>query len=131
VKKLPKPIKTRSEINLRLGIKSSLPKINELIGLFLSLYVVNEDKCKLHYSTENNGQINIVNELMDKLNNFFSYQITKSNTNNFNELINVTPLFKTHCKSYLIYIGSLVKLLLMMILFLAQKNEAAEIGTIK
>ena len=57
----PQPIKQREELNLRLGIKSSLSQLRAVIASLYVIYIANGKQSKIIYSEEisNNGLVSI------------------------------------------------------------------------
>ena len=49
----PQSLKFRDELNLRQGIKSSLPDMKGLISLCVVLYIANGKKSSIEYCVEN------------------------------------------------------------------------------
>lgn len=58
----PNPIKQREELNLRLGIKSSLSQLRPVIASLYALYCANDRKVRFQYSQEinSNGFVSIL-----------------------------------------------------------------------
>lgn len=99
MKVFPNNIIERSEINLRLGIKSSLPDVYQFLGTFISFYLVNSENSVLEYSTENGNDIVIVDNLYELLENFFHDNIVEHTITDFRERINSTPFFKSQIEA--------------------------------
>ena len=94
MKVLPNSLKSRSEINYRHGIKSSLSELTKLIGLVISLYEINAQKPVLEYcSKDSTGRIFIQHSSLEALKNFFQKQIENSVNGDFEGFVNANPLF--------------------------------------
>jgi hypothetical protein len=72
---LPNQMKEHSPVNPKLGIKSSLPKIDELILLTILLWKVNNNKSEVIYSFEDNKVIKIDNDVLSNILGFFNSDI--------------------------------------------------------
>lgn len=72
---LPNQMKEHSPVNPKLGIKSSLPKIDELILLTILLWKVNNNKSEVIYSFEDNNAIKIDNDVLSNILEFFNSDI--------------------------------------------------------
>ena len=90
---LPEPIIERDDINLRLDIKSSIPKMKEFLGTYFTFYFISNEKDSLEYSIANANKIVIKSELLEKLNDFFSEQLAQSNIISIEDKINESPFF--------------------------------------
>lgn len=99
MKVLPEPITDRPEINLRLGIKSSLPKIKEFLSTYIVFYLVSGEIDTLEYSIPSDNKIVIKTELLEDLNNFFSYQLNESGIENIESYINKSPFFESQLEA--------------------------------
>lgn len=69
---LPKQIKEYSPVNPKLGIKSSLPNIEELILLTILLWKTNNEKAELIYCYEDGNNIKIDNNVLENILTFFN-----------------------------------------------------------
>ena len=93
MKVYPQPITKREELNLRQGIKSSLPEIQELFSITFALYLANDEPDVLPYSVTNENGIVIENQALTKLLAFFSEELQQNDKQKFINVINQTPLF--------------------------------------
>jgi len=94
MKVLPERKIERDELNLRLGIKSSLPKVQEFLGTYLSFYLIYDDIDSLDYSEVNGNSIKIKREVLELLNTFFEEQLDASGIDSIEEKINNGPFLK-------------------------------------
>lgn len=69
---LPNQIKEYSPVNPKLGIKSSLPNIEELILLTILLWKTNNEKTELIYCYEDGNSIKIDNNVLANILTFFN-----------------------------------------------------------
>lgn len=94
----PKSLTNRDELNLRQGIKSSLPKMEQLVATIYTLFKISNTS-SLEYSEEYNSQsktaIRLITQLNQPLSTFFQNQLTLSTTNESDFLLsfNASPLF--------------------------------------
>lgn len=92
MKVYPNSTKEREDLNLRQGIKSSLPEMKALIALSFVLFEVNNGKSTLAYNEENTiGSTVIKSYLFEKIEFFFKNQLRDSVT--FKNELNRNPLF--------------------------------------
>lgn len=92
----PLPLKQRDELNLRLGIKSSLSQLRPVLASLYVLYCANDKNVRFQYSQEkqsNNGFISIIldSSLKEKVNKFYS--------NNYSQYIENSPLFTSQLEA--------------------------------
>ena len=85
----PQPLKNREELNLRLGIKSSLPHFRAVVASVYMLFIANDKKSELVYSEEyqDSGvyKLRLPEMLVDKLVEKFGDELSKK--------IESSPLF--------------------------------------
>jgi hypothetical protein len=93
MKVTPKSISERPEINLRMGIKSSLPKTEETLGTLISLYLANDEESEIVYGEERNTHLQISAEIYSKMETYFTTQIANSGVQNLKEEVNKSPLY--------------------------------------
>ncbi|MEA5458057.1 AAA family ATPase [Arcicella sp. LKC2W] len=99
MKLYPNATKYREDLNLRQGIKSSLPEMKALIALSFVLYEVNNRKSNIAYNQENSitGVTKIKDDIKNKVARFFTLQNLNTNATtqkvNIVEEINKNPLF--------------------------------------
>jgi len=101
MKVLPEQKIERDELNLRLGIKSSLPKIKEFLGTYLSFYLTSNDIDSLNYSDfdVNENSIKIKSQILTKLDTFFEEQLESTGMETIEEKINNSPFFKSQIEA--------------------------------
>lgn len=101
----PKNIVNREELNLRLGIKCSLPDINKLLAVFYSIYAATKKSeivfCVEYSNSNNKIAIKLKEEYESLIFNFFDSQINSEgiDKNVFLEYFNNSPLFTQHIES--------------------------------
>ncbi len=69
----PQTVTQYDKIDLKLGIKSSLPKVKPTLALLLLLWEANDKPSRLDYSEQNGDKIQLKEEISDKL---YSYLCT-------------------------------------------------------
>lgn len=88
----PSQVKERNELNLRLGIKSSLSQLRSVIASLYVIYVANDKKAQVTYSEESiNGGLTTIkldSNLAQLIDNRFHTTAEKVSS-----LVNKTPLF--------------------------------------
>lgn len=99
MKVLPEPKIEREELNLRLGIKSSLPKIKEFLGTYLSFYLIYDDIDVLDYSEIDGNSIKIKRDILELLNTFFLEQLATAEKDSIEEKINQSPFFESQIEA--------------------------------
>lgn len=126
---LPNSITPREELNLRLGIKCSLPKSNQLFAGLYVIYTVS-DVSSLEYAEEydNAGKIAIKlkTALEEPIIGFFEEQLEESDIEASVLIsdLNSTPLFKQHLESLQVALQLYWKL--GEITFVADRGNTAE-----
>ncbi len=94
----PKSLTNRDDLNLRQGIKSSLPNMEQLVATIYTLFKISTTS-SLEYSEEYNSQsktaIRLISQLNQPLSTFFQNQLTSSSTSesDFLSIFNESPLF--------------------------------------
>lgn len=92
----PQPIKQREELNLRLGIKSSLSQLRAVIASLYVIYKANEKQSKIIYSEEisNNGLVSIKLQgaLANKIQSLYGDV-------SFTQLVEKSPLFTSQLEA--------------------------------
>lgn len=91
MKVLPEQKIERDELNLRLGIKSSLPMIKEFLGTYLSFYLISNDNDSLDYSDADGNSIKIKSHILTTLDTFFEEQLQSVGMDSIEEKINNSP----------------------------------------
>lgn len=89
---LPHQMKEHSPVNPKLAIKSSLPKIDELILLTILLWKVNNNQSEIIYSFEDNSEIKIDNDVLSNILEFFNSDILTFTRNSDSTPITLSPL---------------------------------------
>ncbi len=89
----PHPIENRPELNLRQGIKSSLPEIRQLIGLTIAIYIANRQSV-VDYGLVNDQKIVFSDAQIDQLKTIFEKQLETSilSADKFVQILNSNPL---------------------------------------
>lgn len=94
----PKALTNRNELNLKQGIKSSLPKMKVLFASIYTLYKISPSS-KLVYTSEKlvggKTEINLISTLEPSLQTFFTTQLTSSGITSAQllDFLNKSPLF--------------------------------------
>ena len=99
MKVLPERKIERDELNLRLGIKSSLPKVQEFLGTYLSFYLIYDDIDSLDYSEVDGNSIKIKGEVLELLDTFFVEQLDASGIESIEEKINNSPFLESQIEA--------------------------------
>jgi hypothetical protein len=101
MKVYPKPIEHRPELNLRQGIKSSLPEIKALVALTFVIYEVNNKYSQVAYnqSIEQTGVTKIKEDLMEEIQVFFAKQLAIKPKAKLIDGINQNPLNKAQLEA--------------------------------
>ncbi len=93
MKNYPQSIKVRQELNLKQGIKSSLPELPKLFAITMALYLASDEEAKLTYATPNGQKLILSKDLEVKILHLFATQLSNYSNTQFIEQINQTPLF--------------------------------------
>jgi hypothetical protein len=90
----PQPLRQRPELNLRQGIKPSMPNLKELVALVLSLYLVDPKSVLSYGNPQSGGRVILEDELKADLLDFFTEEIKSPKTNvaQFSAALNYNPL---------------------------------------
>lgn len=92
----PQPLKQREELNLRLGIKSSLSQLRSVIASLYVIYNANDKQSKVVYSEETNGNgvvsIKLERNLKNKIMSLYGDNI-------FLQLVEESPLFTSQLEA--------------------------------
>ncbi len=99
MKVLPERKIERDELNLRLGIKSSLPKVQEFLGTYLAFYLIYDDIDSLDYSEVDGNSIKIKREVLELLDTFFVEQLDAAGMENIEEKINNSPFLESQIEA--------------------------------
>lgn len=95
--KQPKALKRRPMKDLKLDIKSSIPQVRNLLGLFVALWRINPNQSKIAYSMREDTGIVVEPGVFTSLSKYFENEISLrgSNEDYLIEVINENPLFKS------------------------------------
>lgn len=88
---LPNNVKTRTPIDPKLAVGSSLPKPKELIALTIVLYLINEEREYLDYTVQSGNTIQIKDDLISSMKSFFS-SVDNYSEQNIDRLRTENPL---------------------------------------
>jgi hypothetical protein len=105
----PNELKEHSPINPKIGIKPSMPKIDELIIFLILLWKINNEKSEISYSEQVNDSIKIKDSVLDNILSFFNDEslnfFTDSDSteiilelfskSDIEDILNNNPLFTT------------------------------------
>ena len=111
----PKALTIREELNLRQGIKSSLPNMEQLIASIFTLFKISDSsdlKYTEEYSNQGKTAIKLIDNLEQPLIAFFQNQLTSSSMNQTDLLTNFNkiPLFTAQLESLQVVIQLFWKL---------------------
>lgn len=114
----PKPLKDRPEIDLRLGIKSSLPNMKQLLGAFFILpdflngIIEYSEEYQIQGKTKIRLNSKLEKDLRLKLGFFHKgkYEDGDREFNEFLEKLNQTPLFTAQLEPLQVALGTIYKL---------------------
>lgn len=97
-------IKKYTPIDLKLGIKSSMPKVKSTISLLLLMVLSNENCYSIDYSTEINDSIEISDVEFKKILNKLSIlgDDIKIDENDFKNIINENQIFKSQIEALIV-----------------------------
>lgn len=105
----PQALNEYPEIDLKLGIKSSLPRIKSTIGLFILLWKIANKPGELVYGEEVNGAIECESDLLNKFINAYGVLLTENN-DEIKNIINNNQLFKSQCEALIVAFELVLKL---------------------
>ncbi|MFW6015968.1 MAG: AAA family ATPase [bacterium] len=94
----PQPINVGEKVELKLGIKSSLPKVKNLLALLYVLWKINDKQTELNFCTEytedNKIRIKLNSDLKNNIKVFFNEQLNKADieVNELNQILDDNPL---------------------------------------
>lgn len=91
----PQPIKQREELNLRLGIKSSLSQLRSVVASLYVMYCANDKQSSVVFSKE----INTSGLVSIKLDDNLSLKIVSSYGQDFAQLVEKSPLFSSQLEA--------------------------------
>jgi 5-methylcytosine-specific restriction enzyme B len=98
---MPNNLNQRDSVELKLGIKSSLKNVKQVVGLLTALWRVNNNVTDLAYSGEVGTKIVLKPDLMDKLKDYFKNEISASalTESQFINKLDSNPLLKSQIES--------------------------------
>jgi hypothetical protein len=76
----PEQIREKSTVELKLGIKSSLPNVKSALALIYSLWKSNNKKTELVFCNEVSGKLLLKDEYKQSLKNYFQDDLTSTGT---------------------------------------------------
>lgn len=122
----PESIQEHSEIDLKLGIKSSFPKVREAIALTYLLWKASGGVTELQYSKSKGNDIQIEDDLADSLKDLLSptYNSIGISDDAFISKINENQLFKSQIESLIVAFELVWRLA--KVTFLEQRPFSAE-----
>lgn len=90
----PQEVREREELNLRQGIKSSLPRLEQLFAVVISLYLAFDEASEVEFSRQKGNKIILSAEAEDKISAFFAgIYDDEAERQKFVSSINASPLF--------------------------------------
>ena len=98
----PKPKIANSEIDLKLGIKSSLPNATQAIVLSYLIWKCGDKKCVIDYSEQNNNLLILNSELQNKIISFLRAEVSDFDENKFIERISENPLLNAQIEALIV-----------------------------
>lgn len=100
----PENMKTYDDIDLKLGIKSSLPNIKATLALFILIWKVNECPAEVKYSVQQGNSIRISDEIMNKLVGYSSpiYSTHGVSDDQFRRTVNSNQLLKSQMEALVV-----------------------------
>lgn len=100
----PDEIKEYANPDLKLGIKSSLPKVKSTLGLLMIFWKASGKNCKLTYSEMSGDAIVLTEELSSEIIDIYSpiYTSYGISDNDFLEKVNENQMFKSQLESLIV-----------------------------
>lgn len=97
----PMNMKQRNRLELKLGIKSSLKNVKQVVGLITALWRVNNNNTELIYSDEVGNDIILKPDIKDRLKVYFENELAVStlNDSDFFDKLDSNPLLKSQIES--------------------------------
>ena len=106
MKKYPTAVKNRDDIDLKLGIKSSLKELKALFSLTYVLYEINGRKSELKYCEEKRvgtkTTIQIPADLLSKIHSFFATEMSNKSLTSIEGPINKNPIYIAQYEALLV-----------------------------
>ncbi|WP_102348444.1 AAA family ATPase [Bacillus sp. Marseille-P3661] len=100
----PTNMKQRGKVELKLGIKSSIPHIKQLMGLVTAFWKINNHNAELEYSDEAGDGIVLKQALKDELKTYFGGEISASTIDEtqFFDKLDGNPLIKSSLEALVV-----------------------------
>ena len=98
----PKQKFVNSEIDLKLGIKSSLPNATQAIVLSYLIWRAGEKESKISYSTKKGDGIVLRDDLFVKISDLLHNKLDSFDKELFNRQISENPLFKAQIEALIV-----------------------------
>lgn len=98
----PKPKIANSEIDLKLGIKSSLPNATQAIVLSYLIWKCGNKKTKIPYSKQNGDTLSLKDELSAKISDLLQSNVENFNKSVFDSHILNNPLLKAQIEALIV-----------------------------
>ncbi|WP_420780583.1 AAA family ATPase [Streptococcus canis] len=97
-------LKSYSPIDLKLGIKSSMPNARQAVALLLLLGLISSNRYELSYSTESNGAIEISDDVFELLCSKVGDILSDNNISldDFRNIVNSNQLFKSQIEALIV-----------------------------
>ena len=98
----PKPKIANSEIDLKLGIKSSLPNATQAIVLSYLIWTCGDKKSQISYSKETGDGLSLKDDLAAKISNLLQKNVEKFDKSVFDNHILNNPLLKAQIEALIV-----------------------------
>jgi len=98
----PKPKSANSEIDLKLGIKSSLPNATQAIVLSYLIWKCGDKKSKIAYSAQNGDGLVLKSEVQEKITELLSSNVSNFNETLFKSSLLENPLLKAQIEALIV-----------------------------
>ena len=98
----PKPKIANSEIDLKLGIKSSLPNATQAIVLSYLIWTCGDKKSQISYSKQTGDGLSLKDDLAAKISNLFQKNVEKFDKSVFDNHILNNPLLKAQIEALIV-----------------------------
>lgn len=100
----PDEIKEYHNPDLKLGIKSSLPRVKSTLGLFFMLWKASDKNCEITYSQIDGDSTILIEDLKSKLIDIFApiYESYGVSNDEFIDKVNENQMFKSQLESLIV-----------------------------
>ena len=98
----PKPKIANSEIDLKLGIKSSLPNATQAIVLSYLIWTCGDKKAQISYSKQTGDGLSLKDDLSAKISNLLQKNVEKFDKSVFDNHILNNPLLKAQIEALIV-----------------------------